>query len=156
MKSYKILINIMKGRLRVVDESGISVAVFPVICGRHSSRGKKRFEGDQRTPRGSYYVCTINPESKFTLFFGISYPNLKDAREALDRREISFEQFEKIKEAVEKNLRPPWNTPLGGEIGIHGGGIDRDGTRGCIGMRDEDVLKLKQYVVRGTPVEIEY
>ena len=58
--------------------------------------------------------------------------------------------------ANEKRIRPPWNTPLGGEIGIHGGGINRDGTRGCIGMRDEDVIELGEYVGIGDVVVIEY
>lgn len=40
--------------------------------------GHKFFEGDGRTPEGVYLIDRRNPNSKFHLSVGISYPNEKD------------------------------------------------------------------------------
>lgn len=132
----------------------IVLASYPVIIGRNSHQGPKEQEGDQRTPKGSYYICTINYESSFTLFFGISYPNRIDAEKARSKGLISIDQYNEIIKAQNNKIRPPWNTPLGGEVGIHGGGICRDGTRGCIGMKDEDVLSLEKFISLGMTIDI--
>lgn len=148
------MINLGQSKLDVISPDGSISASFPVIYGRNSHLGTKEREGDQRTPRGKYYVCTINGKSWFTLFFGLSYPGREDAHNAHGEGRIALEALEEIIGCIDKMKRPPWDTPLGGQIGIHGGGIDRDGTRGCIGMKDEDVLKLAEYVKMGTPVVI--
>ncbi len=153
---YNIRVDLQGCILRVFDSTGGLVAEYPVIVGRRTSLGHKNFQGDCRTPRGVYRVCTLNRQSRFTLFFGLSYPGPGDAREALRQGIISGEEFESIIQAHRACRRPPWDTPLGGEIGIHGGGIEREGTRGCVGMRDEDVLELARYVKMGTPVELFY
>jgi len=116
--------------------------------------GTKEREGDQRTPSGKYYVCAINEESRFKLFFGISYPGNIDAENAFKKGIINKEHRVSIFKSISEKRRPPWDTPMGGEIGIHGGGIDRDGTRGCIGMKNGDILELGKYVEMGTVVEI--
>ncbi len=158
----KLIIDITKKELHVVsvnnqspDNKGI-IKTYPIIAGRNSHLGTKEREGDQRTPRGDYYICTINEQSQFTLFFGISYPDINDALRGFESGLLSQVQRDEILEAVSGKERPPWNTPLGGEVGIHGGGIDRDGTRGCIGMYDADVLDLKNYVQLGTEVQLVY
>lgn len=142
--------------LRVLAPDGSVAIEFPVISGRNSFLGTKDSEGDQKTPRGEYYVCTINHRSQFYIFFGISYPGPDDAKKAMDKGKINRDEFERIMDAISRGKRPPWDTALGGEIGIHGGGIDRDGTRGCIGMLDEDCLALREYIRLGTRVIIEY
>ena len=157
----KLIIDIAKKELYVVSEHSENpdgrriVKSYPIIAGRNSHLGSKKREGDQRTPRGDYYICTINEQSQFTLFFGISYPGVRDALWGFEKGMLSQVQKDEIQSAVTRKGRPPWNTPLGGEVGIHGGGIDRDGTRGCIGMRDADVLDLKKYVQLGMEVHIE-
>ena len=50
--------------------------------------------------------------------------------------------------------KPPWNTKLGGEIMIHGGGTKRDWTEGCLALSDDDVEELYPLIPLGTPVEI--
>jgi len=151
--SLKILV---EGKvLLVLDPAGKTVREWEIIAGRASAEGPKRREGDARTPRGDYYICTINESSDFTIFYGISYPGPRDGFEGLQHEVITPEEYSRILEAAGQKKRPPWNTSLGGEVGIHGGGIDRDGTRGCIAMRDEDVLALKEYVYIGMPVSIE-
>ena len=116
--------------------------------------GTKDREGDRRVPEGKYYVCTRNEKSRFTFFLGISYPNISDARRNLDSGAIDQRTFNRIKKAIENGKRPPWDTPLGGEIGIHGGGGSRDWTLGCIAVADEEILFIKDHTPLGTPVRI--
>ncbi|MCT4631504.1 MAG: L,D-transpeptidase [Firmicutes bacterium] len=119
-----------------------------------SPKGDKYKEGDKKTPVGKYYVCTRNEKSRFTLFLGLSYPDIEDAKNALDNDFISKETYDSIVDAIEKGLQPPWKTKLGGEVGIHGGGSNTDWTWGCISLSDEDVKKLWLYAPLNTPVEI--
>ena len=116
--------------------------------------GTKDKEGDKRTPEGEYYVCTRNERSRFTFFLGISYPNINDAQRNLDLGKIDQKTFDSIKSAINKKKQPPWKTPLGGEIGIHGGGCDYDWTIGCIAVSDEDIKFIKRYAPLKTPVRI--
>jgi len=44
--------------------------------------GDKKFEGDGRTPEGEYIIDRRNPESRFYLSLGISYPSEEDIAEA--------------------------------------------------------------------------
>ena len=101
-------------------------------------KGHKQFEGDGKTPEGSYVIDRRNPDSLYHLSIGISYPNDAD---------ISF--------AAEQG-RPP-----GGDIFIHGGprrGIEplnvRDWTAGCIAVSDRQIEEVYSMVRDGTPIEI--
>ena len=116
--------------------------------------GPKQREGDRRTPEGNYYICYRNNESRFHLFMGLSYPNDHDARTGLEEGLISREKCQEIAEAVSTKARPDWYTPLGGEVGIHGGGINRKGTLGCIALENEDIEELWAATTHGTSVEI--
>lgn len=126
---------------------------FQIALG-FSPEGRKLRDGDGRTPEGRYYICTRNRQSKFTLFLGISYPNLRDAEHGLQGGLISREEYEEIKASVENGKRPCWETTLGGKIGIHGMGTARDWTAGCIAMEDEDILWLWEHSELGDSVEI--
>lgn len=119
-----------------------------------SPNGNKLQDGDGRTPEGNYFICTKNPQSKFTLFLGISYPNIEDAQRGLTKALISREEFEQIKSAIENGKRPSWETPLGGKIGIHGMGASRDWTAGCIAMEDDDIKWLWDRTAIGDTIEI--
>lgn len=132
---------------------GNLIARFPVGLG-FSPQGHKQKEGDGRTPEGKYYLCTINDQSSFTLFYGISYPGTEDAKNAFDENRITRSEYMDIKNAQEAKTRPLWNTDLGGEVGIHGGGDSRDWTWGCIALSDENIVRLSEYVMLKTPVEI--
>jgi len=126
---------------------------FRIALGR-SSEGDKNKEGDSKTPEGSYYICTRNASSRFTLFLGISYPNTEDADRGLENNIITHEEYEAVKRAEESKQCPPWNTPMGGEVGIHGGGNSHDWTLGCIALSDEDIHIIWKYSPLKTPVEI--
>ena len=101
--------------------------------------GHKQREGDGKTPEGRYRVCLVKPEGKHGQSLGLSYPNEGDARAARLRGDIDEGTLQAILRAHRENRRPPWGTPLGGEIYVHGGGSERDWTQGCVALDDQDM-----------------
>lgn len=99
--------------------------------------GHKQYEGDGRTPEGVYYIDRHNPNSRYHLSLGISYPNVADKARAA---------------AVGK--RP------GGDIMIHGKGPEgralnrKDWTAGCIAVDDREIEDIFAMVGGLTPVVI--
>ena len=101
--------------------------------------GPKRFEGDSRTPEGAYYINRLNPNSRYHLSLGISYPSSED-----------------VARAAMMGLRP------GGDIMIHGLGPEgrelvkqrRDWTAGCIAVSDEEIEEIFAMLRPGVPVFI--
>lgn len=126
---------------------------FKIGLGRDPWKDKEK-EGDNRTPEGSYYICSRTGETKYTYFMGLSYPNIKDAQRGLEKGLIDKNVYNRIKQAIDGKKQPPWNTPLGGAVGIHGGGNKYDWTYGCIALTNEDINIVKQYAPIGTLVEI--
>ena len=124
---------------------------YPISMGKDPICDKV-VQGDCATPEGEFYICKKNRNSPFHRFLGISYPNVEDAERGLRDHLISREEYETILRASRGGETPLWNTMLGGNIGIHGGGVDRDWTLGCIAMRDEDVEAIYDVVQRGTSV----
>lgn len=124
-------------RLLVLDGADDVLRTYPVGLG-FAPEGHKQFEGDGRTPEGSYVIDRRNPNSLFHLSVGISYPNEAD---------IAF--------AAAQGKSP------GGDIFIHGGprkGIDpmnkRDWTAGCISVTDRQIEEIYAMVRDGTPIDI--
>jgi murein L,D-transpeptidase YafK len=150
----KIVVSKSKRTLCVYGAEGRVLAVFPIIVGRRSAGTKER-EGDERTPEGEYYVCFKNPQSRFHLSLGLSYPNVGDAERGLAEGRISAEEYQSIAEAHAAKRIPPWKTELGGEIFIHGEMDGRDDTAGCIALTNQAIEHLFPEVELGTPVVIE-
>lgn len=119
-----------------------------------SGRGDKAREGDRRTPEGEFVICVKNPRSRFKRALGLSYPNVEDAARGLRDGLITSQQHDAIVAAIRQGKRPPWDTALGGEIMIHGGGAGSDWTIGCVALEDEDVLEVYRALPVGTPVKI--
>ena len=116
--------------------------------------GRKEREGDGRTPEGKYTVCTRNPQSKYHLSLGLSYPNAEDADRGYAARVITRTDRDAIAAAISQGRRPPWDTALGGFIMIPGGGASRDWTAGCVALEDADMDALWDISPIGTEVEI--
>lgn len=139
-------------------ESGQPVRRFDVALGKEK-HGGKLYRGDGRTPEGRYYVCEKKAQSRFRRFLGISYPNLKDADRAYEEQRISAQQWADILFSNLEQASPPWSTPLGGFVGIHGYGgrpeVFIDWTEGCIAVGDADIDYLYDRIPIGTPVIIE-
>lgn len=122
------------------------------IVGRN--KGHKEKEGDLRTPEGEYYVVTRNDKSQYTLFFGINYPNESDAAQGKKAGLIGDDEYEKIVAASKAGKAPPWDTDMGGWVGIHGNGEGRPDTQGCIAVPDKDILVIGKYLKIGSKVTI--
>ncbi len=116
--------------------------------------GEKQREGDGKTPEGTYYVCCRNANSSYYLSLGVSYPNAEDAARGLEQGLIDENTYQRIYRAIERGGQPPWDTALGGEIMIHGGGWQRDWTAGCIAVDEETMDILWRMCPTGTEVEI--
>lgn len=97
--------------------------------------GDKKIEGDGKTPEGRYFIDRRNPNSKFHLSLGISYPNAADRAEA----------------------RRLGKSP-GGDIFIHGKPNpfrrDTDWTWGCIAVTNREMEDVYAMVRNGTPIQI--
>lgn len=153
IQEAKIRIKKEERILEVLDGDTV-VAAYRVGLGFEPTGDKKK-EGDGKTTEGSYYVCTRNEKSKFHLSLGLSYPNEQDAKEALEEGIIHKEIYKEIETAITNKQQPPWKTPLGGEIMIHGDGSKNDWTAGCIAVENEVMDQLWDIVQMGTEVEIQ-
>ena len=99
--------------------------------------GHKNFEGDGKTPEGSYKIDRKNANSKYHLSISISYPNPKDRH------------FAELKGKLP-----------GGDIFIHGTDkpfrwFQRDWTAGCIALSNKEISEIYNLVEIGTPIFIE-
>ena len=162
--SQELQVNYPPRELRIqIDKSDRKLTVFSgstavkeySIALGGSPVGDKSREGDQRTPNGEFFVVTRNPRSSFHLFLALSYPTIEDATRGVTENQISRKQATAIRTAIRAGQRPPWDTPLGGAIGIHGGGIGQDWTLGCIALDNTAIEELWDVATKGTPVHIQ-
>lgn len=147
----RLLIEKSLHRLTVYDGD---VATKSYRCAIGGGKGDKVREGDRCTPEGRFYVCVRNPQSKYVLSLGLSYPNEEDAERGLRDGLIRRAEHDEIRRAIRDRRQPPWDTTLGGEIMIHGCGAGRDWTLGCVALDDEDIRELYPAIPLGTEVEI--
>ena len=130
---------VLKGeRVVILYSGGVEVRRYPCIIGGNPAGTKER-EGDLRTPEGDYTICVKNPNSKYHRSLGLNYPNEQDAARGLRLGIINRQQHDEIVAALRARKRPPWNTPMGGEIFIHGRGTGRDTTLGCVALANADI-----------------
>ena len=115
---------------------------------------RKAVEGDGATPEGDFYIFTKNEKSSYFLSLGISYPNIDDAKRGLNANLITRSEYNDIVAAIGNKMMPPQNTRLGGEIYIHGGGIEGDWTDGCIAVDDADMQEIFDNATVGMRVTI--
>jgi murein L,D-transpeptidase YafK len=130
-----------------------TVAMYPIALGP-KPEGHKSREGDGRTPEGTYRLCTRLDRSRYHLFLGLSYPGPEDARLALAEGAITERTSDAVTNADANSGVPPWDSPLGGAVGLHGGGTGRDWTLGCIAFENEAIEEIWLLTQMGTRVEI--
>lgn len=98
-----------------------------------SPKGHKRYEGDGRTPEGTYKITERKTDSEFHLALRVSYPSAADLKRPLPRGEKSH----------------------GGDIMIHG---DKTWhwTNGCVALTNTEIDEIFPLVEVGTPIEIRW
>lgn len=123
--------------------------------------GLKTHRGDNVTPFGEYRIGWVGERSTFHRFFGLTYPSAHDAETALKIGTIDENTYGRIISAHRYHQIPPQNTPLGGQIGIHGlGRADAkihqimNWTHGCIAMTNRQIDQLSHWLGTGTLVKI--
>lgn len=153
---YRLLIKKAERRLYVYRRQGGKEALwkkYGIALGGNPV-GHKQKQGDSATPEGDYYITHKNPKSNYYLSLGISYPNAKDADAGLKAGLITKAQHQQIVSALARQEKPLQNTRLGGDIFIHGGGVDSDWTLGCIALVNEEIKELFDLLPVKTPVRI--
>ncbi len=153
MENPRIVIKKKERTLEVFDGEK-SIVVYKIALG-FEPEGDKEIQGDGKTPEGEFFIHTKNPQSKFYLSLGISYPDIEDARRGLEQELITQEEHDQIVKAIEEKKMPLQNTKLGGEIYIHGNGNLTDWTAGCIALTNKDMKALFDAMPLNTPVKIE-
>ena len=138
-KVDKIMVEKSKRQMHVFS-NGNKLNTYTVSLG-FCPRGKKRFEGDGRTPEGKYFIVSKNEQSIAHKSFGISYPNITDRQFAARYRKSA-----------------------GGNIMIHGmmNGLGYwgkfhsfiDWTGGCIALTNNEMDDLFRHVDVGCEIEI--
>lgn len=145
-----MIIRIEKSRrlLTVLGDGGETLLQARVALGKNPV-GPKGQAGDGKTPEGSYFVC-LKKAGKWGPSLGVSYPNEQDALRACADGAL----IQCIRERARRGERPPWGSPLGGEIYIHGGGAGEDWTAGCVALEDDQARALYDLAPPGTKIEI--
>ncbi|MWV61971.1 L,D-transpeptidase family protein [Helicobacter saguini] len=139
-KINKIIVHKGKRELSVYQNDTL-LKTYKIALGRNPV-GHKQFEGDKKTPEGEYFIDSKNPNSKFYMNLGISYPNAKDRAYAASQGKSA-----------------------GGDIKIHGlpngfNGLRElfasygDWTDGCIALFDADMYELYHAVPLKTKIII--
>lgn len=138
-----------------------TLKTFKRIALGRSGYARERLQGDGKTPLGEFHVAWINPNSRFHIFFGLDYPNQEHAELAFSQKRIDFDTYFDISKALFRGQLPPQDTPLGGDIGIHGVGNGdlriheaANWTDGCVALTNKEIEQLAQWVTLGTRVVI--
>jgi murein L,D-transpeptidase YafK len=129
-----IVVNKGDRKMYLLNESRI-LKEYDIVLG-FAPDGHKQIEGDGKTPEGLYYIDRRNPNSRFHLSLGISYPNEEDRRIATELGESP-----------------------GGDIFIHGQQHPLkknkgDWTWGCISVSNKEMEKIYAMVKDGTPIAL--
>jgi murein L,D-transpeptidase YafK len=155
-----VMIDVAKQTLSIFQDDHVKQIFRNISVGRNGYT-LERHEGDGKTPLGVFHVAWINPNSRFHLFFGLDYPNQQYAEAALRHKIIDYDTYAAINRALYRGDLPPQDTPLGGNIGIHGIGHGSrfvhettNWTEGCIALTNEQIDKLAHWITLGTKVVI--
>ncbi|MEK6937540.1 MAG: L,D-transpeptidase, partial [Nanoarchaeota archaeon] len=127
---------------------------YPIALGLNPE-GDKVKAWDYKTPEGEFYVAGKKTDSQFGngVALYISYPDIEDAERGLESRLINKKQYNRIKRAIDQCTLPPQNTRLGYEVLLHGGGVGRDWTYGCIAFRNNDIDEIYLFAEVGCDPE---
>ena len=135
-------VRVQKAQRRLTVLDGEAVVFTCRAALGHEPIGAKRAEGDGRTPEGRYRLCLVKENGKYGLSLGLDYPAPEDAQAAFAEGRIDEATLAAVLAARRERRRPPWGSPLGGEIYLHEGETDHDWTQGCIALAPDDMRRL--------------
>ena len=155
-----ILVDTDSRVLQVLRGTRVVASFEGVAIGRYGKSYFRR-KGDNRTPLGKFRIGWITSNTRYHLFLGLTFPDLEAADRALQDGGIDEAQWQAIRRASVAGKTPPQNTPLGGNIGLHGVGKgdvevheQYNWTNGCVALTNAQIDQLVRWVKVGTPVEI--
>ena len=156
-----VVVDTKQRTLTVFADEGKIVEHLPYVSIGRGGVSKDRLHGDRKTPLGTFHVAWINPDSRFTLFFGLDFPTVEHADRSYRNRIISRTTYHRLLDAALEQRIPPQNTPLGGSIGIHGLGDKEqrfhyadNWTDGCVAVTNQEIKKLARWIHIGTKIVI--
>ncbi len=165
LKNGRVVILKNQRTLQIFDGQTL-LKSYSVSLGTNPS-GRKEKRGDGRTPEGEYFICTRNDRtSAFHIFLGLSYPALPDAVRGAQWKAITPREMQVIRSRLASRSAPPWNTRLGGWVGIHGGSDapfanrvkskrqSLDWTAGCIAVSNAEIDEISAALKVGARVSI--
>jgi|GEM_PF-900728 len=142
-RDYSIIVRKSEFKLYLYKGDSL-IKTYPVAIGKNP--GDKREVGDCRTPEGDFYITSIEDSSSWVHDFGDGKGPIKGAYGPWFLRLYTGADRTKSGKAWEG-------------IGIHGthnpASIGKMASEGCIRMRNEDIMELRERVKIGTPVKIE-
>ena len=120
-----VLVDQESYKLRLYRRARLA-AEYDVSFGQ--AKGEKRVEGDNKTPKGMYFVIRKHRgefAGDYGAYYGghwikINYPNKFDAARGRAERLVTPDEETKIADAWEKRAPTLEGTRLGGGIGFHG------------------------------------
>jgi hypothetical protein len=125
-----------------VRDGGRMKKRYPVALGRDPKK-RKLHRDNATTPEGIYKVNGVQSPATFYKALDIDYPN------DVDRSRYSFAKSQGTLP------REGGDVPgIGSEIQIHGGGIERNWTNGCIALRNADMDELLAHPRVGADVPV--
>lgn len=161
-EQYLILIDTTAYRMRIVRNGQTQ----DLEIGIGQAKGKKEFRGDNKTPRGMYFV-THKHQGEFSgpaaAYFGgfwikLNYPNAFDAERGLAKAWVTEAQAKQIKSAWKQRKETLQQTNLGGGIGLHAWAFEwsnassRHMSWGCVVLHPSDMFKVFDTVPVGAMV----
>jgi len=115
--------------LEVLDD-GTCMKRYPVALGRNPVK-RKLNQDNSSTPEGVYEIVNVQPQATYYKAYDLSYPN------GIDEMRYQYARSRGLI-ALQGGVVPS----IGGEIEIHGRGIEWNWTFGCVAMRNQDIDEL--------------
>jgi len=143
--SFYIVVDKSDYELNVYDAEGW-LATFPIVFG-NDDQGDKLYQGDRKTPEGTFTIINKRVHNKWCRYMGIDYPTAVDVEKFNRRKQVG---------------QIPSYAKIGGDIGLHGTwpredyAIDQyqNWTLGCISLKNEHVKQVYDLVPVGTRITI--
>lgn len=137
-KADRILVD-KSDRALILFADGKQIARYDGIRLGDAPTGHKQFEGDEKTPEGTYTINGRNPNSRYHLSLRISYPN-----------------------AADRAFAKAQGKSPGGDIFIHGQPnmsplerLTHDWTDGCIAVSNAEMQQIWKIVPDGISITIQ-